>query len=478
MKTTPRVPAVAGRFYAATPGKLQEELEQLFTQAREKECNNVRAIISPHAGYVFSGGVAASAFNQIDARKKYKRIFVIGSSHHVSLQGAAVYTSGDFLTPLGVVAVDTAFCGQLAADYPDIFVADSQAHRAEHSIEVQLPFLQHLLGNDFVIIPVIIGTSRPAVCKRIAEILAPYLGEENLFVISTDFSHYPPYNQAVETDARTKDAILTNNPDELLRVIRDNESSGIPHLATCLCGWTSVLTLLYMTAGNKELQYVAIDYKNSGDAPVNGERDQVVGYWGIAVCDSKLKFSAAEEKMLLDIARQSMEQAVITGRKSPLNPPPEYPGALQQPCGAFVTLRQHNQLRGCIGRIQSDVPLYMLVSEMAVAAALYDDRFAPVTKKDLEEITIDITVLSPLEEIHDVNRIETGRHGILIKGRGRSGVFLPQVATETGWSREEFLGHCSRDKAGLGWDGWKTARIFIFTGTIIAHHTPGTKIPQ
>lgn len=478
MKTTPRTPAVAGRFYAATPGKLKEELVRLFTQAREKECNNVRAVISPHAGYVFSGGVAASAFNQIDVRKKYKRIFIIGSSHHVRLQGAAVYTSGDFLTPLGIVTVDTAFCEQLAVDYPDLFTADSQAHRAEHSIEVQLPFLQHLLGNNFVIIPMIIGSSRPAVCKRIAEVLSPYVREENLFVISTDFSHYPPYNLAVETDARTKDAILTNDPDVLLRTIQHNESSGIPGLATCLCGWTSVLTLLYMTNGNKMLNYVPIDYKNSGDDPVYGEREQVVGYWGIAVCDSELRFSATEEKLLLDLARESIEQAVITGRKSPLKPQVEYPGALQHHCGAFVTLHQNNQLRGCIGRIRSDVPLYLLVSEMAVAAALYDDRFPPVTKKDLEEITIDITVLSPMEEIHDVNRIEPGKHGILIEGRGRSGVFLPQVAKETGWTREEFLGHCSRDKAGLGWDGWKTARIFIFTGIIIAYQTPGMAAPQ
>ncbi|HBG54343.1 MAG TPA: TIGR00296 family protein [Rikenellaceae bacterium] len=472
MKTIPRTPAVAGRFYAGTPGKLQEELARLFAQAREKECNNVRAVISPHAGYVFSGGVAASAFNQIDARKKYKRIFVIGSSHHVRLKAAAVYTSGDFLTPLGVVTVDTEFCGQLATDYPDLFTADSQAHRAEHSIEVQLPFLQYLLGNDFVIIPVIIGTSRPEVCKRIAEVLSAYIREENLFVISTDFSHYPPYNQAVDIDARTKDAILTNNPDVLLRTIRDNENSAIPGLATCLCGWTSVLTLLYMTTGNKLLKYVAIDYKTSGDDPVYGEREQVVGYWGIAVCDSELRFSATEEKLLLDLARESMEQAVTTGKKSPLKPQRQYPGALQHHCGVFVTLHQHNRLRGCIGRIQSDVPLYLLVSEMAVAAALYDDRFPPVSKKDLEEITIDITVLSPLEEIRDVKRIEPGRHGILIEGHGRSGVFLPQVATETGWNREEFLGHCSRDKAGLGWDGWKTARIFIFTGIKIAYQRP------
>ncbi|HNR28524.1 MAG TPA: AmmeMemoRadiSam system protein B [Bacteroidales bacterium] len=474
MKTTPRNPAVAGRFYPATPGRLQEELVRLFKQARKKECNNVRAVISPHAGYVFSGGVAASAFNQVDPQKKYKRIFVIGSSHHVRLQGAAVYTSGDFLTPLGVVRVDTEFCRQLETDHPGLFLADTRAHRDEHSIEVQLPFLQHILGDELLIVPIIIGTSSTVVCKRIADVLSPFLNEDNLFVVSTDFSHYPPYDRAVDVDACTKDAILSNNPDTLISVMQKNESENIPGLATCLCGWTSVLTLLYMTTGNDMMQYVAIDYKNSGDAPEYGEKEQVVGYWGMAVCDNEMKFTRTEEARLLEIALEALKGAVTSGKTAKLNSPGKYSDALQRHCGAFVTLHQRERLRGCIGRIQSDIPLYLLVSEMAVAAGLYDDRFPPVTKKDLEEITVEITVLSPLEEIQDIHRIVPGKHGILIQGRGRSGVFLPQVATETGWTKEEFLGHCSRDKAGLGWEGWKTARIFIFTGTIITHHTPGT----
>jgi AmmeMemoRadiSam system protein A len=145
-----------------------------------------------------------------------------------------------------------------------------------------------------------------------------------------------------------------------------------------------------------------------------------------------------------------------------LQDPEQYPPELHKPYGAFVTLKQNNRLRGCIGRIISDIPLYKLIQEMAVAAAFYDDRFLPVSREELPGLTIEITVLSTLKKIKSINEIELGKHGILIEDRGRAGVFLPQVATETGWTLEEFLGHCSRDKAGLGWDGWKNARISIF----------------
>lgn len=472
MKTSARPPAVAGKFYAATPGTLQKELEQLFQQAKPPQCDNVRAVISPHAGYVFSGGVAASAFNQVDTGKKYERIFVIGSSHHVRLNGAAVYTEGDFRMPLGDVAVDTQFCRQLVSDYPDLFVSDSNAHRDEHSLEVQLPFLQYVLKNDFVIVPIIIGTARIAVCKRIAEALAPFMIKENLFVISTDFSHYPQYEDAIRVDAATKDAILSNDPDGLLKTLDHHDNQRIPGLVTCLCGWTSVLTLLYMTTGNESLKYAAIDYKNSGDAQEYGEKDQVVGYWAIAISDQGLEFSSQEEAILLDIARKGVESAVLRNEDLRLRSPRDYSPALHRHCGAFVTLYQNKMLRGCIGRITSDIPLYRLVREMAAAAALYDDRFYPVGKDDLQNLNIEITVLSPLISIKDVKQIELGKHGILIEGQGRSGVFLPQVATETGWSLEEFLGHCSRDKAHLGWDGWKTARIYVFTGKIL--HSAGS----
>ena len=471
MKAQARTPAVAGRFYPASPEKLQRELKHLFSRAKSKECNNVRAVISPHAGYVFSGTVAASAFNQIDEEHRYERIFLIGSSHQVALKGAAVYTQGDFLMPYGTVTTDVDFCKKLVLTHPGLFSEDSRAHRDEHSLEVQLPFLHHVLRHEYVIVPIIIGTSDPSVCEKIAKVLVPYFNTDNLFVISSDFSHYPGYEDALTVDTATRDAILQNAPEALMQTLTENSRLHVPGLATSLCGWTSVLTLLYMTSGNSSFSYRAIDYKNSGDSALYGDKSQVVGYWAMAVTEqnnaSGDSIKPEEQEMLLDIARKSIESVVVRGKHLSLEQASGYPPLLQQQRGAFVTLYKGKKLRGCIGRMTANLPLFKLVRDMAEAAALYDDRFLPLQKEELGDLEIHISVLSPLEEIRDTGHIQLGKHGILIESRGRSGVFLPQVATETGWSLEEFLGHCSRDKAGLGWEGWKTARILIFTTTDI-----------
>jgi len=467
MKSRERIPAVAGKFYPASPRELEREMEQLFAGAGPKEYENVRAVISPHAGYVFSGTVAASAFNQVDGGKKYERIFIIGSSHHVTLKGAAVYTQGNFLMPYGTVRTDVDLCKNLVLAHPELFKEDERAHRDEHSLEVQLPFLHHVLRHEYVIVPIIIGTSDPAVCKKIAQVLSPYFNPDNLFVISSDFSHYPEYEDALTVDKATKNAILQNDPGVLLRTLANNSRLAIPGLVTSLCGWTSILTLLYITTGNKSYTFKAIDYKNSGDAPLYADKNNVVGYWAIAVTEksevSGDKMTPEERSMLLEIAGKSIESMVLSGKKLSVGQPSEYAPVLNEHRGAFVTLYKGKKLRGCIGRMSSDIPLYQLVRDMAVAAALYDDRFLPLQKQELGDLEIHISVLSPLEEIKDVGQIQLGKHGILVESRGRSGVFLPRVATETGWSLEEFLGHCSRDKAGLGWDGWRTARIFVFT---------------
>ncbi len=352
-----------------------------------------------------------------------------------------------------------------------MFSEDSRAHRDEHSLEVQLPFLHHVLRHEYVIVPIIIGTSDPSVCEKIAKVLVPYFNTDNLFVISSDFSHYPGYEDALTVYTATRDAILQNAPEALMQTLTENSRLHVPGLATSLCGWTSVLTLLYMTSGNSSFSYRAIDYKNSGDSALYGDKSQVVGYWAMAVTEqnnaSGDSIKPEEQEMLLDIARKSIESVVVRGKHLYLEQASGYPPLLQQQRGAFVTLYKGKKLRGCIGRMTANLPLFKLVRDMAEAAALYDDRFLPLQKEELGDLEIHISVLSPLEEIRNAGQIQLGKHGILIESRGRSGVFLPHVATETGWSLEEFLGHCSRDKAGLGWEGWKTARIFIFSTTDI-----------
>ncbi|MFA6334987.1 MAG: AmmeMemoRadiSam system protein B [Bacteroidales bacterium] len=470
-ETVDRQPAAAGKFYPAAPDKLQQELENIFASAIPKRCNNVRAIICPHAGYIYSGQVAASAFNQIDGNAVYKRIFIIGSSHQVCFEGAAVYCDGDFLMPYGKERVDTVLGKMLVATFPKIFTADRGPHQNEHSLEVQLPLLHHVLKTEYCIVPIVIGTSNPALCREIASALKPYLTPENLFIISSDFSHYPNYADAQKVDAITKEAIVANNPEILLTTLRKSEGKRITHLVTSLCGWTSVLSLLYMTTNNDSLEYSAIDYRNSGDTEYYGEKNGVVGYWGIvisekSVSDNDFQLSDKDKAALLNIAWESVKSAVLQGKKEKINPD-DYSATLKTKCGAFVTLNNKGRLRGCIGRMTGDFPLYKMVQEMAISAALYDYRFHSVRPEELANIDLEISILSPLRKIDDIAEIQIGKHGIYIENGVDSGVFLPQVATDTGWSKEEFLGHCARDKAGLGWSGWKTADIYIFTATIL-----------
>ncbi|OFY43510.1 MAG: hypothetical protein A2X18_06080 [Bacteroidetes bacterium GWF2_40_14] len=182
--------------------------------------------------------------------------------------------------------------------------------------------------------------------------------------------------------------------------------------------------------------------------------------------DSSNPLSETDKQTLLDIARESIHSAVLGGKKFKVTPD-EYSDILKTTCGAFVTLHNKGKLRGCLGRMTGDLPLYKMIQEMAISASLYDYRFTPIGPDELSKIDIEISVLSPMTRIDDITEIELGKHGIFIQKGVDSGVFLPQVATETGWSREDFLGHCSRDKAGLGWTGWKSADVYIFTATIL-----------
>ncbi len=465
-----RQPAVAGKFYPANPDKLQNELMGLFKSAVSKKCNQVRAIISPHAGYIFSGKIAASAFNQIDSKRNYKRIFLVGPSHYKNFDKAGVYCEGDFVMPYGIESVDTVFGKMLVENYPDIFTANPYVHEEEHCLEVQLPFLHYSLKTSYRIVPIVIGTSNPEVCKRIASVLKPYLNEENLFIISSDFSHYPNYSDARKVDEATKEAILSNDPNELLSTLSINAKKHIPHLATSLCGWTSVLTLLYMTSHNDSMHFRAIEYLNSGDTQYYGDRDRVVGYWAIALTEqptekADFQLTDNEKKTLLDISRKTLEEHCLHHKKY-IPDPAELSPTLNTKCGAFVTLHKNGRLRGCIGRLVGNLPLYQMVEEMTISAASHDPRFRPVEPEELPDIDIEISVLSPLKKIDNIDEIELGKHGIYIEDGYNSGVFLPQVATETGWSKEEFLGHCARDKAGLDWNGWKTANLYIFTAIV------------
>jgi AmmeMemoRadiSam system protein A len=369
---------------------------------------------------------------------------------------------------MGTVNVDMPLADKLIKENK-IFSFGTDAHKSEHSLEVELPFLQYVMKTDYKIVPIIIGAQSASICKEIAKALKPYLNPDNLFIISSDFSHYPSYKDATVNDELTANAIVSNSPASLLNTIRQNDLKEIPNLATSLCGWTSVLTLLYMTENNPDFTFNKILYKNSGDSEY-GDKTNVVGYYSIAVSEkqtlktetSLFNFTAQDKKDLLAIARRTINTYIRENKYPKFNTESFSPN-IKQHFGAFVTLHEKGQLRGCIGRFTADIPLYEVVRDMAIASSTEDTRFEPLAKDEIDDIEIEISVLSPMKKIVSVDEIILGKHGIYIKKGSMGGTFLPQVATETKWTKEEFLGHCARDKAGIGWTGWKDRDTEIFT---------------
>lgn len=470
-----RKPAAAGRFYSDNPTELRNLITGYFSKATPRKGDHTAAIVSPHAGYIFSGEVAASAFNQVDPNRQFDNVFVIASSHQVSFSGASIYNQGDYITPLGKVPVNIKLANELIETNPH-FQFHPEADKYEHSLEVQIPFLQVHLRKPFRLIPIVMGTQSAETCSRIAEALKPWFNERNLFVISSDFSHYPGYEEATTADKATCDAIVANDPEAFVSFLDGYKTKRVTNLATNCCGWTSVLTLINLTAVDFKhtYAYTPVLYRNSGDSDY-GDKKQVVGYWAISVTRGDASSGAQEgfslsddEKItLLKIARNTAE-GFVRNKKIPEVNKNELSDNLKAEAGAFVTLKKDGALRGCIGRFTANIPLYQVIQEMAVASSTQDNRFSPVKPEELGKLEIEISVLTPMRKVTDISEIRLGRDGIYIKKGNLAGTFLPQVATETGWTKEEFLGHCARDKAGIGWDGWRDAEIYIYQALVFS----------
>jgi AmmeMemoRadiSam system protein B/AmmeMemoRadiSam system protein A len=470
MISAEREPVVAGLFYCSDPKGLVSQLDACFFDYKGMQAvKNISALVVPHAGYVYSGKVAASAYSLIDRDAVYDNVFIIGSSHHVSFGGASVYNKGNYKTPLGVVSVNVEIANDLIGA-GGVMCFKESAHSEEHTIEVQLPFLQYQLKSLPTIVPIIIGVRDYGFCKKIAERLEPYFNSKNLFVFSTDLSHYPSDEDAREVDVRTVEAVCANDADTLIRVLRENESLKIPNLYTSLCGWSSVLTLLYLTAKKEDYNYSKIKYMNSGDVNEFG-KGRVVGYQSILierkeeVVESGL-LSDTDKKYLLKKARGAIERYLNVEGETEIKSgeEPEFDVS----SSAFVSVYVSGELRGCVGQFESGLSLKNLIEEMAVSAAFFDTRFIHLTKDELDELSIEISVLTPKRKINDVSEIELGKHGVFIKKGVDRGTFLPQVAIKTGWTLDEFMGHLAKDKARIGWDGWKDAEVYVFEAVIFS----------
>ena len=454
----------ANRFYTGDARELSEEVDSFLALHRGATIyHHVAAVIVPHAGYYFSGRVAASAYMSVPADQPYKRIFLLGPSHHEWLDGASVNTEADYYaTPLGNVKVDRETARSIS-DADSVFSYQPKAHDREHCLEVQLPFLQRRLGDVPPIVPIIISTNDFNKLKRIAHVLKPYFTEENLFVISSDFSHYPSYEDACEVDALTGKAIETGSVEAFIAALEQNARSGKRNLATSACGELAIATLMLMMDGSYEVKHLM--YQNSGDAD-NHDHSRVVGYHSFAIVrksDAGFALSDDEKRLLKEIALTSIKDSLAGKEISHSSPLTTH---LSAKCGAFVSLQKHGRLRGCIGHFGEDIPLHEIVAEMARAAAFEDPRFMPVTADELADIDIEISVLTPMRRIESLDEFELHRHGIYIRKGYRSGTFLPQVADEVNWTKEEFVSHCAQDKAGIGWDGWKDAELYVYEAIV------------
>ena len=472
----------ANRFYTGDAKALAQEVDSFLNNVQssmfhvQSSMFNVQcptaAVIVPHAGYYYSGNVAAAAYRSIPVDKTYKRIFLLGPSHHEWLDGASVNTEADYYaTPLGEVKVDHETALQLTTtndtNSDSVFFYRPEAHDREHCLEVQLPFLQRRFGADLPpIIPIIISTNDFRKLKRMADVLKPYFNDENLFIISNDFSHYPSYEDAWEADALTGKAIESGSVEEFIAAIEANARSGKRNLATSACGQFAIITLMLMLDSQYEVKHLM--YQNSGD--ISGDHDRVVGYHAFTILrkdSTDFTISDEDKRLLKDIAltsiRDSLDGKGIAAANSKLY---TLNSTLTQKCGAFVSLHKHGRLRGCIGHFGEDVPLFEIVAAMARAAAFEDPRFDPVRRDELDDLDIEISVLTPMRRIQSLDEFELHRHGIYIRKGFRSGTFLPQVADEVNWTKEEFVGHCSQDKAGLGWDGWKDAELYVYEAIV------------
>lgn len=455
-------PNVSGTFYPSDSKALSSQIDSYLDKAVIPEIKeNIIALISPHAGYVYSGPVAVFGYKAIKQRS-YKTVIILASSHYYDFAGISVWPGGKFRTPLGDIEVDAEFAAEITKRMEKAsFIPEAFAK--EHSLEVQLPFLQKVI-SDFKIVPIVMGRTDLSDAEVLAALLGELIAKRNavLIVASTDLSHYHSYAEANLMDKKTLDYLEKLDYQGLWNKcsIRENE----------MCGLGPVLTVL-IYAKEIEAQLKILKYANSGDTTGDYARG-VVGYASVVVCKEKdnskgeKMLSKEQRKTLLKIARDSMENYVKTKKRVSFKvEDPE----LKRNQGAFVTLTLAGDLRGCIGRIVSDMPLYQAVADMAIEAAVGDPRFPPVSADELKDIKIDISALSALEEIKDVKKIEVGKHGIIIRRGFYSGLLLPQVATEYGWDRDTFLAHTCQ-KAGLPPDAWKdkTTEILIFSAEVFS----------
>ncbi len=456
-------PAVwAGKFYPADPAELRKTISGLLDAARQDAVRlpagrPVRAVVMPHAGYIYSGLTAAHALLAIDGRH-FSRVVLLGPDHRVGLRGCAVSDAQAWQTPLGRVPVDEA-ARRLNERHRD-FAPNATSDALEHCLEVELPFLQVQLGR-FSIVPIVMGQ---ADVEEVTRIVDGLLDEDTLLVVSSDLSHYLPYDQAVSRDRRTIDAVVSLNSGEL---------AGCRN---CACG-RDPLRVLISLARRHGWQPRLLYANNSGDTA--GDKDRVVGYAAIAFLGENAMTTKTDDSAVLNreqglalvaLARHTIAEKL--GLKQAAEMPADLKATLKQEAlqarrGTFVTLKINGQLRGCIGNIVAHDTIVDSVRQNAVNAAFRDPRFAPLSAAEFDDVDIEVSILTepkPLSftDARDLlSKLHANEDGVIIRRGGASATFLPQV-----WEQlprpEAFLSHLCL-KAGLPADAWERSGLEVLT---------------
>lgn len=480
-----RPAAKAGTWYTNDPDKLRQQITAFLDKAQKAEIDGqVVGLVAPHAGYSFSGFTAAHAYKQA-AGGNYKTIVILAPNHGYEggFSGASVFSGDGYRTPLGVAEVDH----QLARAIVEAASAarfSTEGHGGEHSLEIQLPFIQVLFPSA-KIVPIVLGDQNWATCRDLGKAIAKVAKEKNvLLVASSDLYHAPSqvgdwYDECVATNTATLNAIEEFDDKAF--------SNGVDRGKFQCCGGGPITVLLVaareLGANNSKVVYRT----NSGD--VTGQRSgYIVGYGAVAVFESsnsnpkstedsswqsienpnKIEFSPLEvkvQKELLRMAREAIEYYLKTGEKKQFTPKFE---VMKEKRGVFVTINKRGRLRGCIGYHENDRPLYELVPDRAIAAAFGDPRFPKLNKYELDDITIKISVyLTNVYKLNDISEFEMGEHGIIMTKNGRGATYLPEVPIEAGWATvEEEMQHLCY-KAGLPLDAWRNGAEFYVYKTQI-----------
>jgi len=476
-----RPSALAGRWYPADGPALASMIDSLLGKAGSPAAvKDPLVFVLPHAGYVYSGEAAAHGYAVIKGMDPGV-VVILAPPHQTPVRGCALSPADYFETPLGRVKVDRAASVALASK-PG-FMMDAGAHRMEHAVEIHLPFLQRIFGDKMEgsvpILPVLVGDIRDDEASGLAASIAESVkGRRPLFIVSSDFTHYGPRFGYTPFRASGRDDFLKKQKEldmgaigPILKKDRAGFSAFVERTGITVCGQGPIRLALSLPASFAETKLLKYDTS----CGISGDCDNSVSYAAIALGGTMTgesgmgatagALSSADQEYLLRLARRNI-RSLLFDKKRAAARENEVPEACRTKRGVFVTLKKGGELRGCIGTVIAEKQLWELVLENSYNAAFRDPRFSGLQRSELDSIVIEISVLTVPTMVASVDEIEVGRDGLIIMMGGRSGLLLPQVPVEQGWTREQFLVWVCR-KAGLPDNAWRTgARLYRFQAQV------------